>query len=269
MSNLNFLEKKKLEQLFEMGGGFVLDFSDRTFADFMAESTRKDIWNEGYLYRSGSKANRLRAFWKVEPNYLVGKLLTDLLEYCHNSSTGEKGLWVECHEIAERLLQDKTVPEIDAVYEDGTGGTFDKLAKEVRDAIERNEPEAGLDRLHAYTVMYTRLLCEKHGIEVEKEKPLHSVFGEYVKHLKGEGMIESVMTERILKMSISVLDSFNSVRNDRSLAHANPLLSRSESFLIYNNMANLIRFVRELEVISDARNKPAEQSESEDEDLPF
>jgi hypothetical protein len=88
---------------------------------------------------------------------------------------------------------------------------------------------------------FVRSLCEKHGIVVDKDKPLHSAFGEYVKKLKELNLIESPMTERILKSSISVLDYFNAVRNNRSLAHDNPVLNRNESLLILNHVTSIIR----------------------------
>jgi hypothetical protein len=38
---------------------------------------------------------------------------------------------------------------------------FEGLAKGVRDAIEKNEPESGLDRLHTFTVRFTRCPYQK------------------------------------------------------------------------------------------------------------
>lgn len=38
MSDLNFIEKTKLEKIFQMGGGYVMDFSNRTMVRFAAES---------------------------------------------------------------------------------------------------------------------------------------------------------------------------------------------------------------------------------------
>ena len=61
MADLSFIEKTKLEKLFQMGGGYVLDFSNRTLAEFVAESTGRDIYDAKYDHASGSKANRLRA----------------------------------------------------------------------------------------------------------------------------------------------------------------------------------------------------------------
>jgi len=51
------------------------------------------------------------------------------------------------------------------------------------------------------------------------------------------------MSERILKSSIAVLEYFNDVRNNMSLAHANPVLNRAESLLIFNHVTSLITFI--------------------------
>lgn len=64
-----------------MGSGYVLDFSNRTFAEFILDSTGRDIYISKYDYGSGSKANRLRGFWNEEPNGVVAKLIGDLLDY--------------------------------------------------------------------------------------------------------------------------------------------------------------------------------------------
>jgi|SRR5687768_15779281 hypothetical protein len=113
--------------------------------------------------------------------------------------------------------------------------------KHVREVIEKNQPEAGLDRLHTFVIKYVRTICELRGIEVNRDKALHSIFGEYVKRLREAGHLESVMTERIIKSSISVLEAFNDVRNNQSLAHDNPILNYEESLLIFNHVASSIR----------------------------
>jgi ribosomal protein S8 len=90
-------------------------------------------------------------------------------------------------------------------------------------------------------------LCKKRGIDTPKDKPLHSLVGEYVKVLKAEGLIESVMTERILKSSISVMEAFNRVRNEQSLAHDNEVLNYSESLLIFAHVTSSIQFIEAIE----------------------
>ena len=72
---------------------------------------------------------------------------------------------------------------------------------------------------------------------MSRDKPLHSLLGEYVKALHGAGRVESEMTLRILKSSISVFDAFNDVRNNQSLAHDNRVLNYEEALLTYNHVA--------------------------------
>lgn len=104
MSDLTVLEKKRLEKFFGMSGGWVLNFSDRSFAEFVDDSVRLNIFDVKYKHASGSKAHRLRAFWKLEDNAIVGKLLGDLIEYaCDGVRTG--ALAEECRGIAGRLAQ--------------------------------------------------------------------------------------------------------------------------------------------------------------------
>lgn len=68
-----------------------------------------------------------------------------------------------------------------------------------------------------------------------------------------------VLTERILKSSISVLEAFNDVRNNKSLAHDNPILNYEESLLIFNHVAASIRFIKALETKIKAQAKVTEQ----------
>jgi len=138
---------------------------------------------------------------------------------------------------------------LDAVQVKDTAesGSVTLNTKAVREAIERNTPEAGLDRLHTFVIKYVRTLCEQAGVAVTRDKALHSLFGEYVKKLQASGKIESEMTMRILKSSISVLEAFNDVRNNQSLAHDNPVLNYEEALLIFNHVAGLVRFLRNFE----------------------
>lgn len=271
MSDLSFTEKTKLEKLLEMGGGYVLDFSNRTLAEFVAESTGRDIYDAKYEYASGSKANRIRAFWTHEPNHLVGKLLTDLLAYRRSTAIGVDAdpLFADCERIAARLMQSAPVEALGAITADGTERGFEVLAKAIRDSIERNEPDAGLDRLHTFVTKLIRTLSERRGIVVDRDKPLHSLFGEYVKALRTAGLIESDMTERILKSSISIMEAFNWVRNDTSLAHDNPTLNYDESLLIFNHVCSSIRFIRALEARAAQAPSEAKPAEVDDDDVPF
>lgn len=249
MSNLTKKEQRKIERTLGMGSGYVLDFSNRTFEEFVLDSTGREIYDEKYVHESGSKANRLRAFFAIESNYLVGKLLSDIFDDWEELRASNSEEWPsqECYRIVERLKNSAPVPDIDAITPNSNEENFENLAKAVRDSIDRNEPEAGLDRLHTFTVKYFRVLCEKHGIDTNQKKPLHGLVGEYAKAMRAKGNIDSEMTERILKSSIANMEAFNHVRNKQSYAHDNHVLQYSEAMLIFGHVTSSIRFINELE----------------------
>ena len=87
MSDLTNIEKRELEKLFGMGSGYVQDFSNRTFDGFVFDSTGKSICDSKYDGGSGSKANRLRAFWCKEPNCVGGSFLKTFWRMSKNAGS--------------------------------------------------------------------------------------------------------------------------------------------------------------------------------------
>jgi hypothetical protein len=65
MSSLKMPERQILEQHFGMAGGYVLNFSDRTFGEFVLEAVGRKIHDAKYTAGGTSKANKLRTFWKL------------------------------------------------------------------------------------------------------------------------------------------------------------------------------------------------------------
>ena len=81
MSALSMTDRRILEKHFQMEGGYVLKFSDRTFGEFVFEAVDRDIHHEKYTAGGTSKANKVRTFWKIESDYMVGKLILALVDY--------------------------------------------------------------------------------------------------------------------------------------------------------------------------------------------
>ena len=107
MSSLTDIDKRYLEKLLAMDGGYVLDFKDATFGEFF-ERYGVDI--HGYKYQTfgTSKAKKLRAFWASEPDPLVGQVLSDLLDsyetVCElNDRELDRGLLEKARGIVGRL----------------------------------------------------------------------------------------------------------------------------------------------------------------------
>jgi len=271
MADLGGSDRRKLEKLLEMGNGYVLNFSDRSFADFFSEY-RVEIDAERYRVRGTSKANRMRMHWELDANHLVGRVISGLIDYGADESCfgdGNTQLIVDCRKIAEHLLNRQPVAELDALAATADDRDFEVVAQHVREAIDKNQPEGALDRLHTFVIKFIRIACEPHGIEFNRNKPLHSVFGEYVRALRDGGHLESQMTDRILKSSISVLESFNEVRNNKSLAHDNPILNYEESLLIFNHVAASIRFIKSLEAKVRANSEVETKVIAPDDSIPF
>ena len=80
MSSLKAIEKRTFEDLFGMASGYVLDFTNSSFAEFFREVANIDIYASEYAFNGDSKAKRLRAFWGTASDALVGKVLFGLLE---------------------------------------------------------------------------------------------------------------------------------------------------------------------------------------------
>ncbi len=109
MASLRFREKNHLEEFLEMGSGYVLNFSDRTFADFFRDFD-VEIDDIRYLEgHSGSKANRMRSFWALTDDRLVGDVLQELIEYAESYRPGHP-LVDRCRAIVNRLQATQPQP---------------------------------------------------------------------------------------------------------------------------------------------------------------
>lgn len=135
MSSLTAAETLYLEEILEMGGGYVLDFSDRTFADFFNRHNIS-IHSDKYQTSGRSKARKLRAFWELEADSLVGPVLLEMIEICEvQCSIGRRdldsSLLARGKEIAFRLsgqVGESTVTSDDGfLNEEFTFPDLDKL----------------------------------------------------------------------------------------------------------------------------------------------
>ncbi|MBS0167073.1 MAG: abortive infection family protein [Nitrospira sp.] len=107
MSSLTYKEKTNLEKLFDMGGGYVSNFSDSTIARFFSDTVDVDIHAEKYQSIGTSKAKKLREFWRLESDHLVGKAIAALIDHVEEAYSlreEQKKLLEPCKAIANRLL---------------------------------------------------------------------------------------------------------------------------------------------------------------------
>jgi Restriction endonuclease len=79
--NIRSLDMGLIDDLFGMGGGYVLDFSDKTFGEFFNEEFGINIYGPGYDAEGTSKAKRLRYFLKSSEPQVRIRVLSALWEY--------------------------------------------------------------------------------------------------------------------------------------------------------------------------------------------
>ena len=129
MAQLKTTEKRYFENLFNMESGYVLDFSNQEFARLIDDAVGLNIYNNKYEYIGNSKAKRLRAFWELETDLIVGKVLSEMLEVwkfeeLKKSQTISNEFYVECKKIVNRLLGNRRVERTE---EDFLNMKFDEI----------------------------------------------------------------------------------------------------------------------------------------------
>lgn len=104
MANLTFNEKKLIETVFNMSGGYVLNFTNREFSEFMKDVVQYDIYEK---YRELSKAKMLREFLKDESDIYVGKAIVMLINYMNDNELVDsriKDKSEKLYELGKKLL---------------------------------------------------------------------------------------------------------------------------------------------------------------------
>src|SRR5208282_471765 len=107
MSSLTPVEQRDFERLFEMSLGYVLNFTDRTFSEFLLDSVGLNLDDRKYSVFGGSKAKRLRTFWRVDGDEVVGRALDALVQYRETDDRRpppEPALLARCKGATARLL---------------------------------------------------------------------------------------------------------------------------------------------------------------------
>ena len=75
-----------IDRVFGMEGGYVLDFSNRTLADFFLEELGVDIYDDRWKAQGNSKANRLRCYLRQSDRHTALQAVEALWEYREASS---------------------------------------------------------------------------------------------------------------------------------------------------------------------------------------
>lgn len=271
MSDITRSTKNKLEELFGMDSGYVLDFSNRKLQEYVDDVTDINIYDNKYDFDSGSKANRLRAFWKLESNVLVSKLSLSLLDYWEqrfrlSDPTEEefKRLYHLKEKSERELLTLEETPtnsfDINVLSVPKLEDNYKLLKTNIEKSLNDDNPQLVLDRMHTYLTKYFRELCKKHNIDYTDKENINVLYSKYINFLKKTDYFESTMTTSIIKIPVKALEKFNMVRNNQSFAHSNDVIGYRESKLIIDFSLLILAYIVDLEKQYD---------DSQEDELPF
>lgn len=123
MADLDNATKRKLESLFAMGGGYVLDFSNARFADFVQTAVGIDPYAR---YQPASKAVLLRTLWHKEPMSVVARVVLELLDHWRDGKLVND----EVPTAAESMLYEELKAQFAPLAAAADGASLDFLAKD-------------------------------------------------------------------------------------------------------------------------------------------
>lgn len=164
--------------------------------------------------------------------------------------SGSESLFPEGYVIGKINILPSLENDISVEMPKSTSEELSVLTMDINDAISKNEYALVLDRLHTLSTKYIRDLCKKKGIGTQDASgnnyPLHSLAGSLKKHYSSKGNI-SDFSINALSCFISLFEKYNNIRNSKSYAHDNEVLSNDESVLVLQTVSAMLNFIEKIE----------------------
>lgn len=250
MPKLKLSERNTIDEAF-ISSGYVLDFNDRTYAEWFEEELGIEIDAQRYRANGDSKGRRLRTFIEIETRERAARVLRALWNYRQekrpaHERTDDEPLRQRLFAVVEKLEDGASPITTDAIDTFTAGETLAELVQAIRRDADAGKPGVALDRLHTYCMKKFAHLLTARGSPCNTIEPLHSRVGKYVKALEAERELRPI-TKQILKNCIGIFQSYNDVRNNASFAHDNEIVSADEARFIFDTVMSMLRFVRAIE----------------------
>ena len=213
-----------------------------------------DYSNVGYAYYAGLRKGDNWNKYALDFTFEGIKSIIDQLQPCKTMLYNKLSVFLRPNTSGYLVRNINFIisdDEVEITLPDTLDDDFETLNRDIYDALAKNEPVLVLDRLHTFAVKYLRELCQKHGISVSTQDgklyPLHNLVGSLAKYYEHNNVFESEFSKKAMKMSISLFDSYNAIRNDKSFAHDNDLLDKREATYVVKILADTLTFIDEIE----------------------
>lgn len=245
MSSLTPADIKQISDIIEKtstkGKGFVWDFTNDDFRTFILSCTGEDIYRKKYSEYGNSKNKRLKKFLEIEDDIKVKNILEELKKYgiskrkLNKTNKGKFEKWIKKLNSSDIELQinDETFK---------SNKNVNLFIEDIHQCMNNNNLCMAIDRLHALFSGYIRYKANKNKIE-STNKPLNSLYSEYINKLYLEGKLPEGITKTILTTSKKIMKDFDYVRNNMSPAHFNDIISNEEAKFVCNHVINILNFL--------------------------
>jgi len=241
-----------VDQVLGMTQGWVLDFSDATFNDFVRQKFGIDPTASMYTIDGTSKAKRLRRLLRALVPGAQAEMLRTFWTYrqqiSNNGMHSELEPKVEADFLAmvARLEGSEQPIDMEVIEAFSDDPTLAELVEAIQREIQANAPHAALDRLHTYAMKKFADLLARDKIRVDHKDALHARANRYINNLRQSGQIGEYSTQ-IAKSATQIFEQFNHIRNKQSFAHDNQMLALAEGKYVFETVLSLLRFIKALD----------------------
>lgn len=205
MASLQAHEMRFLAETLGMEDGYVLDFTDRTFAEFFALDLAIDIDDPGYQIHGTSKAKRLRAFLQQADDPQAARALRGLWRYREGVGRAEDSARAADVERRYREIVDRLAgggPSLaGAIDRFADNATLDELVAAIERDLNAGKPHVALDRLHTYCMKKFGHLLAERGEAISDKDTLNGRAGRYLNPLRRDSKAHPI-TDRILRNTL-------------------------------------------------------------------
>ena len=285
MSYLSVIDKQTIRRLFGIADGYAFTFitnhNKTKTKELILDSCGINIFDdENYKDEYGRGLSQQKCIEKIWDTCSPRKIANMLKAFCdYYRFHYQDPIWNEAdlndYNYVETLIERLDSINTVSLPDESTEADLSLLIADIESNIQNEKPELAIDRLHTYSTMFLRNICQKHGISTQNDKgielPLHSLVGNLKGWYEKNNYFESEFTIVAIRNSISIFDQFNIIRNNQSAAHPNELLNKTEAMYAVKIISETLTFIDEIERVKDkesADNIPA-QDEINDDFPPF
>lgn len=258
--NLSFIEKETLRRLFGIDAGYIFKFwyernmyNKNKTKDLIENSCSINIY-EDPIFCKLSQQKCIEKIWDEMDAHTVANLIEALCDYFSFQmgddywSNEDQWDYEQARQIIERLRKrvDVTLPDSDGIPD------IALLLADIETNIRQHKPELALDRIHTYATQYIRSICIKHNIKIcenGKNYSLDGLVGRLRKYYESQHYCESEFSITALKVSASLFEKFNHIRNNHSFSHPNKILEKDESEYVVKIISATLMYINALEKV--------------------